>query len=104
MLKEALEIQSQIEKDYARLHYCAETGFDLTKTRAYVKKRLLEMGYQPMDCGKAGIVAVAGNAGMGKNFLLRADMDALHIKEEADVPFKSVNGNMAGIAKGSVWC
>ena len=94
MLKEALEIQSQIEKDYARLHYCAETGFDLTKTRAYVKKRLLEMGYQPMDCGKAGIVAVAGNAGMGKNFLLRADMDALHIKEEADVPFKSVNGNM----------
>lgn len=94
MLKEALEIQEQIEKDYAQLHYCAEVGFNLTQTRAYVKKRLIEMGYQPMDCGKAGLVATAGNADTGKTFLLRADMDALHIKEETDVPYRSTNGNM----------
>ncbi len=94
MLKEALELQSQLEADYAQLHYCAEVGFELTKTRAYVKKRLLEMGYEPVDCGKAGIVATAGNPETGKCFLLRADMDALKIKEEAEVPFHSVNGNM----------
>lgn len=94
MLKEALEIQSQIEKDYAQLHYCAETGFNLTRTRAYVKKRLLEMGYQPADCGKAGIVVTAGNPNTGKCFLLRADMDALHINEETELPFRSNNGNM----------
>lgn len=94
MLKKALELQSQIENDYAQLHDCAEVGFDLTQTRAYVKKRLLEMGYKPMDCGKAGIVAMAGNAETGKVFVLRADMDALHIQEEADVPYKSTNGNM----------
>ncbi len=94
MLKEALELQSQLEADYAQLHYCAELGFELTETRAYVKKRLTQMGYQPMDCGKAGIVAIAGNPDTGKSFLLRADMDALHIKEEADVSFRSTNGNM----------
>lgn len=94
MLKEALELQSQIEADYKHLHARAETGFDLTQTRAYVKKRLLEMGYHPVDCGKAGLVAVAGNSDTGKVFLLRADMDALKIKEEADVPFRSDNGNM----------
>lgn len=94
MIKEAMDIQEQIKADYEHLHTCAEVGFELTKTRAYVKKRLLEMGYQPMDCGKAGIVAIAGNSDTGKSFLLRADMDALHIKEEADVPYKSINGNM----------
>ncbi len=94
MLKEALKIQSQIQRDYEHLHAHAETGFDLTQTRAYVKKRLLEMGYEPVDCGKAGIVATAGNPETGKVFLLRADMDALKIKEEADVSFKSDNGNM----------
>ena len=94
MLKEATDIQEQIKADYEHLHACPEVGFELTETRAYVKKRLLEMGYQPMDCGKAGIVAIAGNADTGKSFLLRADMDALHIKEEANVPYKSANGNM----------
>ena len=94
MLKEALKIQSQIQTDYEQLHAHAETGFDLTQTGAYVKKRLLEMGYEPVDCGKAGIVATAGNPETGKVFLLRADMDALKIKEEADVSFKSDNGNM----------
>lgn len=94
MLKEATDIQEQIKTDYEHLHACPEVGFELTKTRAYVKKRLLEMGYQPMDCGKAGIVATAGNPETGKCFLLRADMDALHIKEEANVPYKSANGNM----------
>lgn len=94
MLKEALKIQSQIQTDYEQLHAHAETGFDLTQTGAYVKKRLLEMGYEPVDCGKAGLVATAGNPETGKVFLLRADMDALKIKEEADVSFKSDNGNM----------
>lgn len=94
MLKQALELQSQIKADYEHLHAHAETGFDLTQTRAYVKKRLLEMGYEPKDCGKAGIVATAGNPETGKCFLLRADMDALNIKEEAEVPYKSTNGNM----------
>lgn len=47
------------------------------------------MGYEPMDCGKAGLVAHAGGKKSGKVFLLRADMDALPIKEEADVDFPS---------------
>ncbi len=94
MLKEAMELQPQIEADYEYLHAHAETGFDLTQTRAYVKRRLQELGYEPKDCGKAGIVATAGNAETGKCFLLRADMDGLKIKEEAKLPFSSDNGNM----------
>ncbi len=94
MLKETMELQAQMEADYAYLHAHAETGFNLTATRAYVKKRLTQMGYAPKDCGKAGIVATAGNPETGKVFLLRADMDALPIKEEAEVPFRCTGGNM----------
>lgn len=94
MLKEALELQAQMEADYQYLHENAEVGFDLTRTRAYVKKRLSEMGYDPKDCGKAGIVVSAGNSETGKVFLLRGDMDALKIQEEAELSYGSKNGNM----------
>lgn len=94
MLKEALELQAQIEADYQYLHGNAEVGFELTRTRAYVKKRLSEMGYDPKDCGKAGIVVTAGNSETGKVFLLRGDMDALKIQEESELSYGSKNGNM----------
>lgn len=94
MLKEAQELKAQLESDYQYLHAHAETGFNLTQTLAYVKKRLIEMGYTPVDCGKAGVVATVGQCDNGKVFLLRADMDALHIKEEADVSFACQGENM----------
>lgn len=46
------------------------------------------------ECGKAGLVAIAGGKKPGKVFLIRGDMDALPIKEEADVDFPSTNGKM----------
>ena len=55
---------------------------------------LTEMGYTPEPCGKAGLVALAGGKRPGKVFLLRADMDALPICEQAQVPFASKNGRM----------
>ena len=76
------------------LHENAETGFDLNKTHAFVKQELADMGYQPVDCGRAGIVALAGGKKPGKVFLLRADMDALPIQEESGVEFACKSGNM----------
>lgn len=94
MLKEAKKLQEQMQADYEYLHKNPETGFQLSQTKAYVKERLQEMGYEPADCGKAGLVATAGQNEKGKVFLLRADMDALKIKEEADVSYRSENSNM----------
>ncbi len=45
------------------------------------------MGYEPIECGKAGLIALAGGKKEGKVFLIRGDMDALPIKEESDVDF-----------------
>lgn len=94
LLKEAQNIQNELIKNRRYLHTHPETGFDLTETKAYVKRELTDMGYTPIDCGKAGLTALAGGKKSGRVFLLRADMDALPIREEADVDFPSENGNM----------
>lgn len=97
-LKErVLKISKEFEGDiisYRRyLHENPELHLDLPITVKFIKEKLLEMGYEPMDCGKSGVVAIAGK-GEGKVFMIRGDTDALPVKEEADVPFKSKNENM----------
>lgn len=94
MMEEALQLKETLVSNRRYLHSHAETGFDLKDTQAFVKKALTEMGYEPVECGKSGIVALAGGKNNGKVFLIRADMDALPIKEEAEVDFPSANGRM----------
>ena len=92
ILAEAKEIETEIRAHRRWLHAHAETGFQLTKTKPYVKHALEEMGYTVTECGKAGLVTTVGSG--EKTFLLRADMDALPIPEEADVDFSCPAGNM----------
>ena len=93
ILQEAKALQEEIKSHRLWLHTHAETGFDLTETKPYVKSTLTEMGYAVHECGKAGLVTTVGKPG-GKVILLRADMDALPIAEEADVDFACKNGRM----------
>jgi hippurate hydrolase len=92
--KEAEQLQESLVSDRRYLHSHAETGFDLKETLAYVKSELIKMGYEPQKCGKAGLVALAGGKKPGKVFLIRGDMDALPIREEADVEFACKDGRM----------
>ncbi len=93
ILREAKALQEEIKSHRLWLHTHAETGFDLTETKPYVKSALMKMGYTVQECGKAGLVTTVGKPG-GKVILLRADMDALPIAEEADVDFACQNGRM----------
>ena len=93
ILSEAAALQNDIKTHRQWLHRHAETGFDLTETKPYVKAELEKMGYCVSECGKAGLIATVGKPG-GKVMLLRADMDALPIAEETDVDFACTNGKM----------
>ena len=96
-MAEAKVLEPQLQQWRRTLHRNPEVGFDLPKTRALVKQALTEMGYTPQDCGKAGIIALAGGKRPGKTILLRGDMDALPIQEESGVDFASeVPGKMHG--------
>lgn len=94
ILQEAAAYQEQLVQTRRYLHSHPETGFDLKNTTEYVRKELIAMGYEPVMCGKSGIIALSGKKKSGKVFLIRGDMDALPIKEESDVPFSSDNGKM----------
>ena len=94
LLEEAAQLKESMVFNRRYLHVHAETGFDLKDTYAFVKKALIDMGYEPLKCGKAGLVALAGGKKSGKVFLIRADMDALPIQEAAEVDFASANGSM----------
>ena len=97
ILEQAKALQPQLVDIRRDLHRHPETGFDLTYTKEKVRKELLTMGYEPMDCGKAGLTVCIGGKKPGKTFLLRADMDALPLQEEADIDYRSETpGKMHG--------
>lgn len=91
-LARAAAHQDRLVQDRRYLHAHAETGFDLHHTAAYVRSRLEAMGLQPRECGRCGLVAEIGTG--ERCVLLRADMDALPIREEAEVPFACPDGRM----------
>lgn len=83
---------TQMQKDRRYLHQNAEVGFALEGTMNYVQKRLLGMGYTPKPIGRCAIIAEIGRG--QPCFLLRADADALPIKERSGESFACKNGNM----------
>ncbi|HEY3365840.1 MAG TPA: amidohydrolase [Symbiobacteriaceae bacterium] len=72
------------------LHRFPELSFKEAQTSTYVADRLKEMGY-PIESGIGGfgIKAVLEGGKPGRTVALRADMDALPIAEETNLPFAS---------------
>ena len=97
LLQEAKQLQPELLQCRRAIHRHPETGFDLQETKALVKRQLTEMGYSPQECGKCGLVALAGGKKKGRTILIRADMDALPIEEAAEVEYRSETpGRMHG--------
>lgn len=75
------------------LHRRPETGFNLSETSKYITDTLTHSGYLTRIIGKSSIIAVKESE-CDEYVLLRADMDALPIREETNLPFKSNSGCM----------
>ena len=93
LLQEAEVMQPEILADRRALHRNPETGAELPETAAYVKRRLEALGYAPRMLA-GGVAAEITGEKTGRCILLRADMDALRIREETALDFRSENGNM----------
>ncbi len=70
------------------LHRIPETGFQEYKTQAYLAKQLDALAI-PYTTQRTWIVAEIKGGHPGPTVALRADMDALHITEPSDCPFRS---------------
>lgn len=84
--KRAKALQEQIVTDRRYLHSHAEFGMELPETVSYITRRLKEIGCTPVSRG-GGIICDLGSG--DKTVLLRADMDALKVIEDNDLPFCS---------------
>ena len=85
----ALELKEEIIKHRRHIHGNAETGLNLPKTTAYILSVLTEYGIDAKRLGH-GILATIGHG--DKTLLLRADMDALPMKEDSGEPFACPTG------------
>lgn len=94
IINQAKAIKEDLINIRRTIHSNPEVGAILPKTKAYVTEKLKEFGYEPMEICESGIVATVKGSKSGKTFLLRADMDALPVKELTECEFKSNNGYM----------
>jgi amidohydrolase len=86
------ELQDEIVTMRRDLHQIPEIGGNLPETKAYVMKKLTEMGI-PFTENKSdsGLIAEIRGGSPGRTIAFRADMDALPIQEANDVEYISRN-------------
>ncbi|AGB19759.1 M20 metallopeptidase family protein [Thermoanaerobacterium thermosaccharolyticum] len=89
ILKEARLIQDEIIEIRRRIHREPELGFEETKTSELIKKYLEKLDIETKVIAKTGIVGTLKGNGE-KTIAIRADIDALPIQEENDVPYSSL--------------
>ncbi|WP_421655747.1 M20 metallopeptidase family protein [Leptothermofonsia sp. ETS-13] len=88
--KDIQELQPQIVKWRRHLHQKPELGFREQLTAAFVSQKLQEWGIEHQTAiAQTGIVAVIQGRQPGPVLAIRADMDALPIQEENEVPYRS---------------
>jgi len=99
ILPDINENSKNLEEIYKDLHSHPELGFEEERTSKIVQEKLKEYGVDEIhtEIGKTGVVGIikGKNGGGNRRIGLRADMDALPIKEDTGLPFSSkIDGKM----------
>lgn len=84
-MERALALAPELVRIRRALHQMPETGMVLPRTQAFVREQLSELGYEVTEFPRGGLCARIGRPGPA--ILLRADMDALPMREESGLPF-----------------
>ncbi|MEO8195369.1 MAG: amidohydrolase [Thermoanaerobaculia bacterium] len=91
--RRAAAVKAKMIEWRRHFHEYPELSGREVETAKFVSERLREMGLEPRAIAGTGVTAVIeGTAGKlpGATIALRADMDALPVAEQVDLPFKSV--------------
>jgi amidohydrolase len=84
------------------IHQHPELGNREFRTQKIVMEHLRRLGLDPKAIGGTGVVAIVHGGKPGPRIALRADMDALPVTEQVDLPFASkattqYNGETVGV-------
>jgi amidohydrolase len=102
--REAERLAPQIIEIRHRIHQNPELGYRETATASLVADHLRHLGLEvKTGIGKTGVTAVLQGGKPGPRIAVRADMDALPVTEETDLPFRSTKkdtflGQEVGVA------
>ncbi len=90
--EEILALKDEVINLRRDIHMHPELGFEERRTSSLVASYLKNLGLEVQSgIAKTGVVGLLRGKNEGKTILLRADMDALPIKEMNDVQYKSRN-------------
>ncbi|MFX1250839.1 MAG: M20 family metallopeptidase [Promethearchaeota archaeon] len=91
LIDESKAIEELVIDIRRHIHMYPETKFEEEQTAAFIEAELQKIGYETQRTAKTGVIATFKGLKKGKTVALRADIDALDITEEVNVPFRSKN-------------
>jgi amidohydrolase len=101
--QQAEAMQNQLTQWRRHLHQYPELGNREFKTAAYIVEQLKDLGLEiKTGIAKTGVVAILKGGKPGPVIALRADMDALPVKERVNIPYASTDSSMYGKTKVAV--
>jgi len=86
------DVRSEAETTIAcrrDIHAHPELGHEEKRTQQLICDALTEAGIEHHRLGSTGVIGLIDSGNPGPTLLIRADMDALPVTEENDVPYKS---------------
>ncbi len=90
ILKRSKEIEDEIIAWRRDFHMYPELGFQEKRTSRIVAEKLRDWGFEVITgIAETGVVGLLRGSSDERTVALRADMDALPIQEENDVPYRS---------------
>lgn len=89
--QEAEKISQELAEYYRYLHQHPELSRKEYNTQKWIMEKLKDWGVSCRPCADTGIYAIIDSGKSGRTIVLRADMDALPVKEETELTFSSVN-------------
>jgi carboxypeptidase Ss1 len=95
LLKEIKQYENEIIRIRRQIHSNPELSYHEYETAKLVAQKLRSLGIEVKpNVGGTGVVGLLKGGEKGKTVGLRADMDALPILENVDLPFKSKNSGV----------
>lgn len=90
ILSKAAALKEDIISWRRHLHQYPELSFEEVETVRFVKEKLEQLNFDiEYPIAKTGLIATLKGESEGPTVALRADMDALPIQEESNLPYKS---------------
>ncbi|WCK55804.1 amidohydrolase [Aneurinibacillus sp. Ricciae_BoGa-3] len=83
------QIQGDLVEMRRHLHMYPELSHQESETALYIQEKLKRLGLRPLSCTGKDVIAYIDGSQTGPTVALRADIDALPIKEETGLPFAS---------------